>query len=152
MTCRSIGASNHGLLGSRFRRRVVYQVPQQAYPLATRTRSARRIGFSSKLAGGREIIRDVEHAVLADRHHRRAGKIGTPDPPHQGGSSEIVRLNICGVCHDRHHGFPHGGYDQVSIVHRGERLDGSTHLQDVIVLGVAVRMLESPLIAAQHAE
>ena len=53
---------------------------------------------------------------------------------------------------DRHHGCPHGGYGLVSIVHRGERLDGSTHLQDAIVLGVAVRMLESPLIAAQHAE
>ena len=85
-----------------------------------------RIGFGSKLTGGGEIVRDVEHAVLANRHHRRAGKIGTPDPPHQGGSGEIVRQNECGVCSDRHCGDPYGLASAWpgGIDHRSGPLDG----------------------------
>ena len=83
ITCRSIGASSHGLAGSRVSGGVLFSRSCSAsYPLATRgAQRLGRIGFGSKLAGGGKSSDDVEHAVLADRHHRRAGKIGTPDPP-----------------------------------------------------------------------
>ena len=88
-------------------RRVVQHILQRARPARPSRRATPRPDRQrGKLAGGGKLVGDVEHAVLADRDHRRAGEIGTPDPPHQRGVGEIVGQNEGGVCGDRHRGDP----------------------------------------------
>ena len=78
-------------------------------PIRSPLRGAQRLGriggAASWLAVGK-FVGDVEHAVLADRDHRRAGEIGTPDPPHQRGVGEIVGQDEGGVCGNLHRADP----------------------------------------------